>query len=382
MSVLRIKNSQGQWVPILAIKGDQGNGIVSVTKTGTVGLVDTYTITYTDGSTSTFDVTNGATPVIDATLTKEGEAADAKAVGDTIKQIDDAMSILVKKKRVEPTIPSDPVQCVDFSVGTVGHSEGDGYYLKNAKILLPWLGAYYPNPTGIDLQFVQFVAYNDNGEKIKIYRSGVEWDGTITATSKNDYFVLENRRTLIAYHSDGSKSWTWTFDDDVSDLGKGSSSSYIEYYQDENQSVGFTFGASENYVEYNASLIPSIEYTDDYNSNMVAAIQDDIASDYTDEVPIENSDNFVKSGGVISYLLKETYNLIDPSWFDWTDEATASNIGLKPDIYVPVVSGRILLSNVSKVRYTFYDAGRESISTQGTLPQYAASTVPNAALYM
>lgn len=34
-------------------------GISSITKTGTVGLVDTYTITYTDGTTATFNVTNG-----------------------------------------------------------------------------------------------------------------------------------------------------------------------------------------------------------------------------------------------------------------------------------------------------------------------------------
>ena len=36
-----------------------GNGIVSITKTATVGLVDTYTITFTNGTTSTFNVTNG-----------------------------------------------------------------------------------------------------------------------------------------------------------------------------------------------------------------------------------------------------------------------------------------------------------------------------------
>ena len=36
-----------------------GNGIVSITKTGTVDLVDTYTILYQDGDTSTFTVTNG-----------------------------------------------------------------------------------------------------------------------------------------------------------------------------------------------------------------------------------------------------------------------------------------------------------------------------------
>ncbi len=40
-------------------KGDAGNGIVSITKTGTNDLVDTYTITYTDGTPSTFTVTNG-----------------------------------------------------------------------------------------------------------------------------------------------------------------------------------------------------------------------------------------------------------------------------------------------------------------------------------
>ena len=40
--------------------GATGNGIASITKTGTAGLVDTYTITYTNGQTSTFTVTNGA----------------------------------------------------------------------------------------------------------------------------------------------------------------------------------------------------------------------------------------------------------------------------------------------------------------------------------
>ena len=39
--------------------GDDGNGIVSIAKTATSGLVDTYTITYTDGNTDTFTVTNG-----------------------------------------------------------------------------------------------------------------------------------------------------------------------------------------------------------------------------------------------------------------------------------------------------------------------------------
>lgn len=63
-----------------------GNGIASVAKTGTAGLVDTYTITFQDGSTTTFEVHNG-TASIDDTLTRSGWAADAKVTGDCFDDI-------------------------------------------------------------------------------------------------------------------------------------------------------------------------------------------------------------------------------------------------------------------------------------------------------
>ena len=57
--------------------GAEGNGIASIEKTSTVGLVDTYTVTYTDGDTMTFTVTNGANgtmEVIDiGTVTTSGQ---------------------------------------------------------------------------------------------------------------------------------------------------------------------------------------------------------------------------------------------------------------------------------------------------------------------
>ena len=40
--------------------GPAGVGIQKIEKTGTDGLVDTYTITYTNGQTTTYTVTNGA----------------------------------------------------------------------------------------------------------------------------------------------------------------------------------------------------------------------------------------------------------------------------------------------------------------------------------
>ena len=39
--------------------GATGNGIASIVKTNTSGLIDTYTITFTDGTTTSFQVTNG-----------------------------------------------------------------------------------------------------------------------------------------------------------------------------------------------------------------------------------------------------------------------------------------------------------------------------------
>lgn len=46
-------------VKTLMLKGQEGQSIKGIKKTGTSGLKDTYTITLTDGTTSTFAVTNG-----------------------------------------------------------------------------------------------------------------------------------------------------------------------------------------------------------------------------------------------------------------------------------------------------------------------------------
>lgn len=72
--------------------GPAGRGITSITKTGTSGLVDTYTITYSDNTTSTFTVTNGsdaqATPLVDEITDGDTtHAATANAVYDYVSSI-------------------------------------------------------------------------------------------------------------------------------------------------------------------------------------------------------------------------------------------------------------------------------------------------------
>jgi hypothetical protein len=54
-----IAPTNGDYWQLLAGAAGGGKSIVSVTLTSSVGLVDTYTITYTDATTSTFQVTNG-----------------------------------------------------------------------------------------------------------------------------------------------------------------------------------------------------------------------------------------------------------------------------------------------------------------------------------
>lgn len=44
--------------------GADGRGIISIDKAGTEDLVDTYTITYSDGTTSTYQVTNGSAGIV------------------------------------------------------------------------------------------------------------------------------------------------------------------------------------------------------------------------------------------------------------------------------------------------------------------------------
>ena len=52
-------NDLSEWLAEIIQYADQLRSIDSITKTGSSGLVDTYTILYSDGTTDTFEVTNG-----------------------------------------------------------------------------------------------------------------------------------------------------------------------------------------------------------------------------------------------------------------------------------------------------------------------------------
>lgn len=57
----RVTNSGTSTDPIFHLFIPRGKGISSIAKTNTSGLVDTYTITFSDGATTTYNITNGKT---------------------------------------------------------------------------------------------------------------------------------------------------------------------------------------------------------------------------------------------------------------------------------------------------------------------------------
>lgn len=93
----------------IGVKGDPGTngsdgadgiGITSVAKTKTEGLVDTYTITFTDGSTFNYDVTNG----------KDGKNGSGSSTGEenvieSIK-VNGVTQTVAEDKSVDITVPS------------------------------------------------------------------------------------------------------------------------------------------------------------------------------------------------------------------------------------------------------------------------------------
>ena len=106
--------------------GEAGNGIASITKTGTSGLVDTYTITYDDGTTTTFTVTNGSNASVTiqtawGSTTSDSKVPSEKLTKDTLdtKIAKSSTTGLVKN---DGTIMTSGTGSTNYSAGNHTHS--------------------------------------------------------------------------------------------------------------------------------------------------------------------------------------------------------------------------------------------------------------------
>ena len=102
--------------------GATGNGIASITKTGTSGLVDTYTITMTSGATSTFTVTNGQDGTGD--MLKSTYDTDNDGIVDNAEKVNHKLTITLGSTDYEFDGSSDvTVSIVDGN--SLGYGEDD-----------------------------------------------------------------------------------------------------------------------------------------------------------------------------------------------------------------------------------------------------------------
>lgn len=112
--------------PEIFIAGKDGRGIVSITLTGTSGLVDTYTITYTDNTTSTFTVTNGE----DGRSEQSDWAQTDPSADDYIKNKPSLATVATSGSYNDllnkPTLPAAQVQS-DWNVSDISSKA----YIKN-----------------------------------------------------------------------------------------------------------------------------------------------------------------------------------------------------------------------------------------------------------
>lgn len=96
--------------PQLFIAGERGRSIVDVSLTSTAGLVDTYTITYSDGTTSTFNVTNGSGQLVivnDLTTggVEKGLSAEmGKKLSEAVNEVDTLLDDYVVSETTQLTI--------------------------------------------------------------------------------------------------------------------------------------------------------------------------------------------------------------------------------------------------------------------------------------
>lgn len=115
-SVLTLNSASGTTSTDLV--GPQGNGIAYITKTSTDGLVDTYIITYTDGTTTSFTVTNGKDGEPGYTPQKDVDYFDGKDGGYYVPHLQEDGTLIFA--------PSDSDMRPIGSVGNIKGADGKG----------------------------------------------------------------------------------------------------------------------------------------------------------------------------------------------------------------------------------------------------------------
>ena len=197
-------------------KGDKGTGIQSITKTSTAGLVDTYTILFTDGTTTTFNVTNGSNASVTiqtswGSTTSDSKVPSEKLTKDTLdtKIAKSSTTGLVKN---DGTIMTSGTGSTNYSAGNHTHSG----YVSGSKVT-----SWSSTVSDSNIPSEKLVKNTIDGLSIPTKTSDLTNDGA----DGTNVFVANNDSRL----SDSRTPTSHTHGNLTNDGKVGSSSNYFVY---------------------------------------------------------------------------------------------------------------------------------------------------------
>lgn len=184
-------------VKVMMLKGETGSNIASIKKTATSGLVDTYTVSLTDGTKSSFTVTNGKDG-------KDGVGFDTFEIGgrNLLRGSRDfSYAAALSSKATKST---DTVGGVDCTVLSADNSAGSGN-LDPITLELPGIG------TAGAVYTLSFW-FKGTGE-CTVYFSGPEGYTQVSravATINGNVITSESQDGRVTFIARGSTVTNWT----------------------------------------------------------------------------------------------------------------------------------------------------------------------------
>ena len=203
-SVLYVRNAEGTFSPISTIQGSAGNdgrGITSIERTsgdGSAGTTDTYTITYTDETTSTFVVYNG----------KDGESGDAAGTANSVVSThnvatDAHSDLFAGKADIDHTHTAEEVGADATGTAASAISEHDASTdahsdLFNAKQdKLTFDSVPTENSTNPVTSGGVYTAIANASPSDSVSKSGDEMNGILTAYNNTEYITGQVRNVYL-----------------------------------------------------------------------------------------------------------------------------------------------------------------------------------------
>lgn len=291
-------------------------GIQSIVKTGTSGLVDTYTINYTDGSTSTFDITNGADGQDGANGTNGTNGADGVGISHIQKTstsgLTDTYTITYTD---ESTSTFTVVNGADGQDGNDGKDGKDGDDGKDGA-------------NGISISTIEKTSTSGNVDTYTITKSD-NTTATFTVTNGTSIDKIEltssdhNVDTYTITLTDGSTStFKVTNGTSIQDIEKTSTTANVDTY-----TVSLTDGTSYTYDVTNGTSIKSIAKTS--------------TSGYVDTYTITLTDNSTTTFTVTNGRDGSSPSISDTGWINLTLGSGVTVRNMHPRYRV--VAGRIAI---------------------------------------